>query len=232
MKAIHNQKGSVIVIILIAVALFAALGYTVANMMRGGGNIGHEKAGIYASEILEYAHIMNEAVKMLRISNGCEDTDISFENNIVAGYEHTPAASDNCKIFHPNGGAISYITPSADVNGGLDWIFTGNNDGYDIGTQCNSASCADLIAILPEVSFEICKEINRKLNISAANNYMTQENDFFAVTKFQDTYDFTARVSDDFGLGALNGKYAGCFEGKDAPQSAGKYYFYQVLLAR
>ncbi len=232
MNMINSQRGNVLVIILIAVALFAALSFVVSNMMRGGASIGREKSGIYASEILTYAQSLSEAVRMVRISNGCEDTDISFENNIVAGYEHSPVATDDCKIFHSSGGGVSYIKPSPDVNEGLDWMFTGDNDGYDIGTQCDNASCADLIAILPEVSSDICIEINKKLNISSANNYMTQEDDSFAVVPFQDTYSYSARISDNAGLAALNGKYSGCFEGKDSPQSAGKYYFYQVLLAR
>ena len=65
MTFINSQKGSVLVIILVAVALFAALSYTVANMMRGGAEIGSEKAGIYASEILTYAQSVGEAVKII-----------------------------------------------------------------------------------------------------------------------------------------------------------------------
>ena len=74
-----SEKGSVIFIILIAIILFAALGYAVSNMMRGPSNIGNETAGIYASEILTYAQSVREAVHMMRISNGCDDSQISFE---------------------------------------------------------------------------------------------------------------------------------------------------------
>ena len=228
----NHEKGSVLVIILVAVALFAALSFVVSNMMRGNANIGRERSGIYASEILTYARSLKEAVQMMRISNGCEDEDISFENNIVSGYEHSPVATDNCKIFNANGGGLSYIRPNIEANGGLDWIFTGDNDGYDIGTQCNFASCADLIAVLPEVSLEICTEINKRLNISAANNYMTQEDDNFSVVKFQDSYSYNARLEDSAGFASLDGEYSGCFEGNGSPQSADTYYFYQVLLAR
>ncbi len=228
-----QQKGNVLVIILIAVALFAALSFVVSNMMRGGSaSIGREKSGIYASEILTYAQSLSAAVRMMRVSNGCEDTDISFESNILTGYQHSPVATDGCKIFNASGGGLSYIRPNLDANDGLDWIFTGSNDGYDIGTQCNSDSCADLIAVLPNISLEICTEINKRLGISHANNYMTQEDDSFAVVKFQGTYSYSARLEDNAGLGALNGQYSGCFEGNSSPQSAGTYYFYQVLLAR
>ncbi len=232
MKLISSEKGNVLIIIFIAIALFAALSYTVANMMRGGSDIGREKSSIYAAEILTYAQSLKEAVQMLRISNACEDEDISFESNLLSGYEHSPIASNNCKIFHPDGGGVSYIKPNEDANDGLDWIFTGDNDGYNIGTSCNAASCADLIAIMPEISLEICKAINKKLNISSANNYMTQEDDAFSVVKFQDTYSYSERLSDSAIFMALDGKYSGCLEGKDTPQSAGEYYFYQILLAR
>ncbi len=229
-----SQSGSVLVYILIAVALFAALSYTVAGMMRGGSgeSSGKEKAGIYASEIMSYARSMREAVQIMRVSNECDDSQISLANNIVSGYSHSPASSASCRLFDVNGGGLSYQKPDISVNGGLDWIFTGANDGYNIGNQCNSASCADLIAILPEISLEICKAINKKHDIAVSNGYVTQENDYFDITKFVGSYSFGARFSDDIVLQELKGKYQGCVEGNSAPQSSGKYYFYQVLIAR
>ncbi len=230
----NSQQGSVLFYILIAVALFAALSYTVAGMMRSnsGQSAGKEKAGIYASEIMSFARSMREAVQIMRVSNECDDTQISFANNIVSGYAHNPASSTACRLFDSNGGGLSYQKPDISINGGLDWVFTGTNDGYDIGTTCNSASCADLIAILPEISLEICKAVNKKLDIAVSNNYITQENDYFDITKFQGSYTYNARLADDTGLQALKGKHQGCVEGNSNPQSAGKYYFYQVLIAR
>ncbi len=229
---IINQNGNVLIIILIAVALFAALSFAVSNMIRGNESIEREKSSIYASEILTYAKSLKEAVQMIKISNGCSDEDISFENSVLSGYEHSPATTNKCKIFHASGGGLSYIKPNIDVNDGIDWIFTGDNDGFNIGSQCNFASCSDLIAILPDISLEVCKDINKKLNISPLNNYITQEDDSFSTLKFQGSYSYNNRISDSSSYKALDGKYSGCFEGNDTPQSSGKYYFYQILLAR
>ncbi len=227
----NPQRGSVLFFILIGVALFAALSYSVSSMMRGGNKIGDEKAGIYAAEILTYSRSIKEAVSMMQISNDCEDADISFANSIVAGYEHATAAKNGCKIFHSNGGGVSWIKVNSEVNDGSEWIFTGANDGSSIGTGCNNSSCSDLWAILPNIKYEICKSLNKRLGVATANDYMTQENDWFSVTKFIGIYSYDARINDTSGL-YLNGKYSGCFEGKDAPQNSGQYYFYQVIIPR
>ncbi len=229
-----SQSGSVLVYILIAIALFAALSYSVAGMMRSGigQSSSKEKAEIYASEIISYARSMREMVLIMMASNDCDDTSISFANDIVSGYSHNPASSASCRLFDIDGGGLSYKKPDTAVNGGLDWIFTGANDGDNIGNKCNAASCADLIAILPEISLEICKAINKRHDIAVSNGYITQENDYFDVTKFVGNYSYGARLSDNTGLQELRWKYQGCVEGNASPQSSGKYYFYQILIAR
>lgn len=230
----NTQRGSALFIILIAVMLFAALSYAVSNMMRGGneGLITEEKSNLYADEILEYARQIGQSIHGLRISNDCTDTEISFENAALAGYTHTPAAPDACQVFNVSGGGMSYLPATSVINGGLDWIFTGENDGANVGTQCNADGCADLIVILPDIKLTVCQAINKKLGIATAASYLTQEDDSFSVTKFQGAYNYTARIEDSAGLAELDGKMQGCLEGKNAPQSTGKYYFYQVLIPR
>ncbi|MCB1563744.1 MAG: hypothetical protein KDJ75_09235 [Alphaproteobacteria bacterium] len=235
MKVYQNaQCGSALFFILIAVALFAALSYTVSNMIRGGSGetIITEKMGVYADDVLGYGRQMRQAVQAMRISNGCSETDISFEHTALAGYTHTPAASDSCKLFHPSGGGMSYQAALPAVNSGADWIFTGANDGTAIGTQCDAASCADLVAILPGLGAGMCKAINEKLGLASGAGYLTQEDDSVSETKFQGTYSFAERIEDSADADALEGKMQGCFEGRNAPQSAGTYYFYQILVAR
>ncbi len=233
-----SQSGNVLVYILIAVALFAALGFAVSNMMRtSGSTVSGEKDVVFASEILNYAKTMRDMVQYLRISKNCSEDEISFERSPFDGsdsdYVNKNAPSDfSCHLFHPNGGAMDYQAGSKDANDAIDWIFTGTNDIEGIGNQCNADRCADLIAILPDIAPALCRKINKTLGIATDHNYITQEDNSFEIDPFQGKYTYEAKLSDKDTLGALKGRSQGCIKGNSQPQSADKYYFYQVLLAR
>ncbi|MFP4097337.1 MAG: hypothetical protein ACLFP8_02905 [Alphaproteobacteria bacterium] len=233
-----SENGNVLVYILIAVALFAALGFVVTNMMRfSGTNITQERIFISASEILNYGKSLRDAVQFLRISKGCSENQISFERQPFDGsdakYNNSYAPDDySCHIFHPYGGGLAYQAGSEDVNAKADWIFTAANDGYDIGNSCDNDKCADLIAILPGISLDMCRQINETLGIAGQNNHITQENNSFQVDPFQGQYSYEARLSDSATNDALKGHPQGCVRGGAPPQSTRDYYFYQVLLAR
>ncbi len=217
-----NQKGSILFFILIGVALFAALSYTVSSMMRGGEKIGDEKAGIYAAEILTYARSVKEAVNMVRISNGCADTDISFANPIVAGYTHTPASTNKCKIFNSDGGGLSWVSANQELNDGSDWYFTGNHAISKLG---GTPDISELIMLLEDVNTNICRSINKRLGLSET---ITDNNTIDgATTRFTGTY----TSGDIIGSGAPTEVVnigAGCFNN---PASSNNYFF-QALIVR
>ena len=225
------EAGSIVVWIFVLIALFAALGYVLSQGTRTGEqNLGRYQADLSSSEILSYGRTIKDAVRILQIE-GCADEQISFESPLLAGYTNAGAPADeSCHVFSTNGGGLFYKAPPNNINGGQDVIFTGNNDGSGIGTECNLARCADLIMIYPDISEQTCQEINEKLDIASGTNFLTQEADQFDVTLFTGTYAYSDRILD--GASELDERYSGCVEGNLAPQSAGTYYFYQVLIAR
>ncbi len=233
--------------ILIAVGLFATLSYTVAQMMRSGNAeiIGDQQAGILADEILTSARQYRQAIQTVRIANGCEAEDISFENTVVAGY--TNGTDTSCQVFHSDGGGLSYIAPSEEL---LDtaqaaklrygeWYFIGESCVYDIGTggtNCFSDGVdnEDLVLVMPWIKKPICDAINEKLDISTtvtpqANNQTWA----VAMPKFTGTFSEGGHAiqSGNNDVTLLQGKPVGCFEGEVFPQT-GTYHFYQVLTAR
>ncbi len=218
----NSQKGSVLFFILIGVALFAALSYTVSNMMRGSGKISDEKAGIYASEILTYARSVKEAVNMMRISNGCEDTDISFSNNIVSGYNHTPVVSDKCKVFNVDGGGLSWVSTNPELNDGSQWYFTG---GHSIEKLGGTPNIEELIMVLEGVKTDICQSINARLGLAETlTDNATIDN---AATRFTGTYTSGDVIGSAAPAEVVNLASA-CFVN---PASSNNY-FYQVLITR
>ncbi|HPD83787.1 MAG: hypothetical protein R3D88_06700 [Alphaproteobacteria bacterium] len=232
-----DEQGSIIVWIFIMIVLFAALGYALSQGTRTGEqNLSEYQLSLAASEILEHMGTLKEAVRVLKIE-GCEDTDISFENTTVAGYANAGAPADkSCHVFDPNGAGLSYRKPNPEF---LDSNFSAQN-GYGeiffsqdmrvVGLGCDAANsdCQDLVAFYPFVSQDVCLKLNEMVNninstpkdLANAINYTTG--------KFTGTYT-TSNILDG-GASILDGHHSGCFEGDTAP--AGGFHFYQVLISR
>lgn len=239
-----TQRGSALFIILIGIALFAGLSYAVAQMMRGGdpNAIGEEKARLYSDEILNYGRSMRQAAQNLKISNACTDLDISLENNIIAGYEHTPVAADNCKLFHSSGGGMVYLAPSkewldmqfspASLRG--QWFFPGKVCVPGTGTAaagCNSDGQDNeaIIAVLPYVRKAVCIEINKGLGITNPGGNPPQETG----NGWVGTNDKYAGSQSNAESLDQAGRMAGCFEGGAASTPPAKtYHYFQILVPR
>ncbi len=237
----QNQEGSALFLILIAVMLFAALGYTVTNMMRSGSpdKIGEEKARLDAGQVLDFARQVRRATQELRISNGCSENEISFTRTTGDDYEHSPASRDECKIFHINGGAITYTTPLAEWLNPLSptptlqgsWFFPANLCVEDIGnggSGCGSDATdnEDLVMVLPYITQTLCQEINKQLGrgstipVESGDGWPSGDDPF------------VGSFNNDAELNQA-GLQQGCFEGSgsNTPPS-GTYHFFQVLIPR
>ena len=245
-----NEEGSALFYILIGVVLFAALSYTVAGMMRSGNAdmIGEEQANLAAGEILDYARAMRQSVQQMKISNGCNDTDISFENSIVSGY--TNGTNTSCQVFHSNGGGMNYVAPSekwldasqsSEMRYG-EWfipqhgcvIGVGNNPGNSNGDCASTAEQAELTLHMPFIKREICLAIIDKLGSAAqssGNPYKDFNNTWGGSRpKFTGTYASNTGID----RAELSGELAGCYEGFSSSSNPpeGSYNFFQVLIAR
>lgn len=246
------EKGSALFLILIGVALFAALGYAVSSMMQGGTNvsINKEQSQLYANEILDYGRNIRQAVQAMRISNGCRDTQISFENPIEGGYVN--GTDTACQVFSPDGGALSYITPSekwleasnssADLYGEL--YFTGDACVNGVGTSNTGTACrdltsnyAELILFIPYIKESICLQIADAMNILNTDQIPTEFQRAWpdANPKFTGVFTSSNVIANNNGSDTsetLDGATQGCFEGGGTNPAADTYHFYQVLIAR
>lgn len=211
-----SQKGSAIFIILIAIALFAALSFAVGDMMRSGNAdmAGEQKAVVLASEMVDFGSNLKNAVQSIRISNGCEEDEISFTRVASDAYEHSPVQPNGCKIFHGSGGGVSYLAPPDDVTSN-DWVFTGANIVDDVGT-----AAPDLVAVLRDIPQGLCNAINNRLGLSTTLTADTTI-DF---TVFTGSYASTQTMDQ------AGGDPAGCLLFDNG--GTDEYLFYQVLIGR
>lgn len=234
-----EESGNILFYILIAVVLFAALSFAVAQMMRGGNPEKNEEVlRLQASEILQYVRGLTTGIQTIKIE-GLDDGDISFDNPFVPGYTHAcPDGGDECALFKKDGGKMIYMKPVAewlDANqtsqpGYGTWIFSGANAVIGIGTDGGGAASSELLAILPWVNKELCVEINNLLKVVNPVTRPPQDSgnvDFS--TKFTGTFSATQSIGGDDP--EIEGQRAGCFEGDTSPPSE-TYHFFQVLISR
>lgn len=224
MNAQRRQAGNVLFLILIAVALFAALSFAVSQSMRQGGNKGtaEEQARVNSVYIHQFPTSIRQAILRMRISNELTQDQIIFAHpgDVTYGVFGT---SPEREVFHPQGGAVPYQAPPAGINDGSDWIFNGSLEVQDVGTTPGTLDGADLIALLPGISLEICTYLNKGFAGGGAGTPVTLtvagEN-----TPFTGAFSYSDTISDP----ALNGKDAFCYYS----QNLGKYVYYHVLIER
>lgn len=233
-----QQKGNVLFIILLCVALFAALSYAVTGSTRStGGDASKENNTLLAAQMVQYASSIENAMVRLRLSNNCTDTQISFENATVSGYTNNNAPTDNrCHIFSPQGGNIPYqpIPQGARVGAMSPYYFFPNNvcvSGVGtgaLGTGCQSDGTNDTDLIIAAfITADVCSRINSALGLSlttdAGSTFNPQESD-----KFTGTYSEYYSIS-NFAANSNVMPSIACVTSQSSP---GYYVFYNVLIPR
>ena len=249
----HMNAGNALFLILIAVALFGALSYAITQSGRGGGSIDREQRSLQAAQIVQYMASVQSAVMRLTMT-GCSDTQISFENNVISGYNNTApdaVADGSCSVFSPNGGGLFYQFPdisafdtslSGQPNYG-EITFTAIDCVRGVGQECQgsgtNADFKDVMMIYPYVTFDLCMEVNRNLDVPKYSGLPPKVSaDVHTGYKFQGGYS-TLAWTYNWGIGGVAGRefdgvMTACIEGGagGGTDQSGQYYIYSILLAR
>jgi hypothetical protein len=240
-SAKNRESGNVLIFILIAVALFGALSFVMSDGSRvGQGMVGSEQDKLAASEILNYAGQVRDAVKMLRVK-GCSDTQISFHSALTPNNNNTNAPADfSCHVFHQKGGGMNFVMPPGIYTQQRAPVvsFDANSCVYNIGTgttSCDVANVDLLIDMLP-LTRDVCVAINNALGIGEPNaepaNAVTSPALMDENYPFNGTYGPASRERIGHETGSpLAGKPTGCYKGASG-YATNMYVFYQVLIAR
>lgn len=231
-----TQSGNVLFLILIAVALFAALSYAVTETSRGGGmDISDKRAAVVADEILIYMSSVEKVVQRA-LSRGISEGDLCFDYDeypgAIADYEHAACADPVNRIFGSAGGGVKWQEPTSEALTGTGsglWVFDGSNRVVEIGTDNAVASSADLVMFLFHVSDRVCRKINERAGVTAADAAPPRDDVTVTTTPYIGTFTDNSRISDTPGV--LNRKQTACFEGGGTP-AGGTYHIYHVLHAR
>jgi hypothetical protein len=158
----HNQRGNAFLYILIAIILFAGLMFTISRSRQSEttGTLTEGRAQVAANSILAYATSAQNAISNLDIV-GTDANTIDFTLPSDATFNNAPTIH---KIYHPDGGSLTYKPLPADADGddgaGLD-------SGYYIGrfnnVEWTPTATNDVLFVAFEIRQDVCEAINLKL---------------------------------------------------------------------
>lgn len=182
-----SQHGNALFLILIAVALFAALSYAITQSGRGGGTITKEKNKLLAAQLVQTMGEIEQGYNKM-ILLGATPPSIAHESMFSTGGDNPGWGSANgygdfCStgtdcLFSPDGGGVAVPSIPLEVvssnHYGLGHFgeatgFNGiavENEPYVVNSVDVGTSAADLEVIMPDITRDICVEINKGLGLN------------------------------------------------------------------
>ena len=227
MRLRSRESGNVVILILLAVGLFAALAYTfMRGSEQGHGNLTSNQAKIVAQEIISYSSQVDRTVQKL-LQKGCSESQLSFEHSPFDGsdtaYDNPNSPSDfSCHVFHGDGGRL--IEPAVPPGAGASatYIYMADNALSGIGTSNN-----DMIVMAYNIDPALCTYMNKYLwdyDGIPIDNGTTGNLPFKGDLSTNGAQILTASGDPS------SGRTAACIRG--GSNMAGIYFYYQVLIAR
>ncbi len=171
----HNtQSGSIFIWIFVMIALFGALSYAMMQSSRtGAGNLSQEKVKLAASEMMEYANSVRDAVKTLRI-DGVPTRELDFrsdttmlQNGTMDVAQNNNCTSNACRVFSPGAGGVTarqfFEYGLAPTWWDQSWSRVGTVDFTTVQVEGLGTSLPELAMNIVSLHPDVCHEIN-KLN--------------------------------------------------------------------
>jgi len=160
-----SERGNVLFLILIAVALFAALSYVVTQSTRsGGGSTEREQNILSSAQMTQYPTALRTAIIRMILSG------VSAEELLFNDPSAFSGVSTNLLVFHPQGGgAVFQEAPLELMAGGAIGQWNFNADFEVPGIGIDGAGGNDLIAFLRNISVGICRQTNEELGLAPAD---------------------------------------------------------------
>ncbi len=163
----QGQRGNALIYVLIAIALFAALSFTLSRQSGTdeASDMDASRANFYATQLISYATQAKSVVDQMTLTG----TDIDAIDFILPSDPAFNTAPHIDKIYHPEGGGLSRKTLTA---GAVTQNITDPVAGWYLGRFNNvewTASVSDeVILVAYQISRLVCEQINRTVNGSIA----------------------------------------------------------------
>lgn len=223
-----NSRGNAFVYILIAVVLFGGLTYALTSADQGNDvtELDDGRAAIAANQIFAYSAAAKNAIAALdQMGTGTDQINFIIPSN---GAFNT--GSNQNKLFHPEGGGLSYKALPVDA---LDPTYSDTTPaGLYVGRFNNfewtPTSAFDVVFSAWGLTKKACVSLNEKVNGTPTLPTLTkvQMRGMLVDTIYGGTANTAATVA---ACGACDGRPAGCIQSSTTPYI---YTFYSILVSR
>jgi len=223
-----------LILILIACALFGALTYAVSQNMRGStGQMTSDQSKLAAEDIISYANTLGNTVQKLKLQ-GCADNQFDFVTGstwtLVNGSPtmtaNPSAPASGCSVFSAQDGKTqSIIFPinyTTGVTPGPTSTALGHGKIYRVAVPGVGSSEQDVVYCLARLSTDVCLKINDALGVTNPGGSPPQIS--HTATNYDGTFTGTGKTIIDLSGGYITGKTAFCDKDNTA--------LWQVLIAR
>lgn len=175
-----SERGNALVYVLIAIALFAALSFTLGRQTdtNEAGALSSEKAELLAAQLISYAAQAKSVYDQMEFS-GARIGNIDFVRPTDPGdFNDNSVANNINKIYHPEGGGLNYgVLPDAVIDSGN--IGAGFPDAGWYMNRFNDVDWStpdpDIILVAYGISQPVCAAINDKINGSTTIPTITED---------------------------------------------------------
>ena len=181
-----QERGNALIYVLIAIALFAALSFTLSRQTdtSEAGTLSQEKAELYATQLISYAAQARSAIDQMLFTAASDIDQLDFTAPTDAGFDTGTLIH---KVYHPQGGgllpgkipteAITQVTNDPEPGwylgrfNNVEW--TALAQGNTAGPGGAEAPWEEVILIAYQINETVCGLINKKINGSTAIPTMT-----------------------------------------------------------
>ncbi len=163
----NSQNGNVLVYVLIAIVLFAALGFTLSRQTQNSSTkeIDSAKADILAMDMLSYS-VQAKSVIDQMVFTGSNIAGLVFTLPSEAGFSTSPHIH---KVFHPEGGGLTLANLPAKAKA---QTLSTPPAGWYLGRfnniEWSKDSGTDVILTAHQIAKPICESINKNITGSVA----------------------------------------------------------------
>ena len=220
----RNCKGNVLIYVLLAVALLAALTYSISNDNTGTqqNQLTAAQVKLLAGELINHATSAQMAVQQMT-AFGVNYEDIKFDLPGTAGYNVDPTL----QIYHPRGGGVEISNVNSNS---LDLFWNSTTDNWNkwylsqnTNVEWTPSTQSDLIYSFGALTKETCEQINNQIY---GDTFIPNVSPFSWRAHFQNSssLDFLASECPE-----CEGKKSMCISGPFDPVF---YLFYNVIGSR
>lgn len=175
-----RERGNALIYVLIAIALFAALSFTLGRQTDSGeaGSLDDDRAEIFASQLISYASQAKNVIDQMDF----QGIDISKVDFTLPSDTTFNSGTTIYKIYHPDGGGLnlgtlsptntdsSNITTPGDPPAG--WYMGRFNDveWSALDSGAGAGNYEDIILVAYGINGSVCRVINNKIDPSLSPN--------------------------------------------------------------